>query len=76
MSFNVTNRTSTTYDRPVSREPSAEPPLFDVPDDGTLAVLRVNPMVWKQALAAADGDARRIEIISESNVMVHNRRVR
>jgi hypothetical protein len=36
----------------------------------------VHPMVWKHALAAADGDARRIEIIDETNVTVHNRRVR
>lgn len=49
---------------------------LDVPDDGTLAVLRVHPGVWKHALAAADGDARRIEIVDESNVTVHNRRVR
>lgn len=50
---------------------------MDVPDDDdTLAVLRVHPLVWKHALAAADGDARRIEIIDESNVKVHNRRVR
>ncbi len=60
----------------MSTEPPIESPLLDVPENGTLAVLRVHPMVWKQALAAADGDARRIEIISESNVTVHNRRVR
>jgi hypothetical protein len=48
----------------------------DVPDDGSLMVLKVNPKVWRHALAAADGDARRIEIIDETNVTVHNRRVR
>jgi len=60
----------------VAIEPHVESLPLDVPDDGTLAVLRVHPMVWKRALAAADGDARRIEIIDESNVKVHNRRVR
>jgi len=57
-------------------QPHVESRPMDVPDDGTLAVLRVHPLVWKHALAAADGDARRIEIIDESNVKVHNRRVR
>jgi len=65
---------------PVSTDPHVEPrPLDvpdDVPDDGSLTVLRVHPMVWKHALAAADGDARRIEIIDETNVKVHNCRVR
>jgi hypothetical protein len=60
----------------VATEPHVESQRLDVPDAGTLAVLRVNPKVWKHALAAADGDARRIEIIDESNVKVHNRRVR
>jgi hypothetical protein len=48
----------------------------EVAADGSLSVLKVNPMVWRHALAAADGDARRIEIIDETNVTVHNRRVR
>jgi len=48
----------------------------DTVDHGSLTVLRVHPMVWKRALAAADGDARRIEIVDEYNVTVHNRRVR
>jgi hypothetical protein len=61
---------------PVSTDPHVEPRPLDVPDDGSLTVLRVHPMVWKRALAAADGDARRIEIIDETNVKVHNRRVR
>lgn len=68
--------TFSSYDVVVSPDRQAEPTLLDVPDDGTLAVLRVHPLVWKQALAAADGDARRIEIISASNVKVHNRRIR
>jgi hypothetical protein len=29
-------------------------------------------MVWSQALKAADGDARRIEIRGEFDVVVHN----
>jgi hypothetical protein len=48
----------------------------DAPEDLSLTVLKVHPMVWRHALAAADGDARRIEIIDETNVTVHNRRVR
>jgi hypothetical protein len=60
----------------VSTDQQVETRPLDVPDDGSLMVLRVHPMVWKHALAAADGDARRIEIIDESNVKVHNRRVR
>jgi len=45
-------------------------------DDGGVSVVRVDPLVWKQALASADGDARRIEIIDERNVKVHNQRIR
>lgn len=60
----------------VSTEPQLQRRSVDVLDDGSLTVLRVHPMVWKHALAAADGDARRIEIIDESSVTVHNRRVR
>lgn len=37
-----------------------------------VSVLRVDPMVWSQALKAADGDARRIEIRGEFDVVVHN----
>lgn len=37
-----------------------------------VTVLRVNPTVWSEALKAADGDARRIEIRGEFDVLVHN----
>lgn len=37
-----------------------------------VTVLRVNPTVWSEALKAADGDARRIEIRGEFDVVVHN----
>lgn len=37
-----------------------------------ISVLRVNPTVWSEALRAADGDARRIEIRGEFDVVVHN----
>lgn len=37
-----------------------------------LTVLKVNPTVWSEALRAADGDARRIEIRGEFDVVVHN----
>jgi hypothetical protein len=61
---------------PVSIDPQLEAIPVDEATDGALTILRVHPMVWKHALEAADGDARRIEIIDESNVTVHNRRVR
>lgn len=62
--------------RLMSTELPMQPRPVDGLDDGSVTVLRVHPMVWKHALVAADGDARRIEIIDESNVTVHNRRVR
>lgn len=34
--------------------------------------LHVDPAVWAHALAAADGDARRIEIRGRDDVIVHN----
>ncbi|PSL08307.1 hypothetical protein CLV30_101278 [Haloactinopolyspora alba] len=37
-----------------------------------MTVLRVDPTVWSHALEAADGDARRIEIRGEFDVVVHN----
>lgn len=46
------------------------------PAGGGISVVRVDPLVWKRALSAADGDARRIEIIDERNVKVHNQRIR
>jgi hypothetical protein len=33
----------------------------------------VNPTVWADALRQADGDAARIEIVSPTSVVVHNR---
>lgn len=39
---------------------------------GDIAVLQVNPTVWAQALELADGDARRIEVRGELDVVVHN----
>ena len=37
-------------------------------------VVRVNHYVWEQAIALADGDALRIEVISPDEVLVHNDR--
>lgn len=37
-------------------------------------VIRVNYRVWEQAIALADGDALRIEVISPDEVLVHNKR--
>jgi hypothetical protein len=34
---------------------------------------RVHPLAWAQALKLADGDHRRIEVLSELSVIVHNR---
>lgn len=36
-------------------------------------VTTVNPSVWADALRQADGDAARIEIVSPTSVVVHNR---
>jgi hypothetical protein len=35
--------------------------------------ITVNPSVWADALRQADGDAARIEIVSPTSVVVHNR---
>jgi hypothetical protein len=37
-----------------------------------MTVLRVDPVVWNEALKAANGDAKRIEIRGEFDVVVHN----
>lgn len=60
----------------VSTPTPTNPAENHAPNDGSVTVFRVNPLVWKQALAAADGDARRIEIIDEMHVKIHNQRVR
>ncbi|MGI8577625.1 MAG: hypothetical protein ACR2KG_06840 [Nocardioidaceae bacterium] len=39
-------------------------------------VQRVDPLVWQQALALADGDARRIQVIDDRTVKVQNQRIR
>ncbi|WP_026874390.1 hypothetical protein [Jiangella gansuensis] len=46
-------------------------PVANKSGDG-VTVLRVDPTVWAHALKAADGDARRIEIRGEYDVVVHN----
>lgn len=35
---------------------------------------QVHPLVWEQALKAANNDALRIEVLSEREVIVHNSR--
>ncbi len=37
---------------------------------------RPDPAVWREALRAADGDARRIEVLADGSVVVRNHRVR
>lgn len=37
---------------------------------------QINPLIWEQALAAADGDSRRIDIVDERTLVVRNQRVR
>ncbi len=37
---------------------------------------RPDPEVWRQALLAADGDPRRIDVLPDGSVVVHNQRVR
>ena len=38
----------------------------------TVRNVRVNPIVWKKAMAAACGEAARIEVLSATQVHVHN----
>lgn len=57
-------------DRIDTRQAYGDPVPKNPKDDVT--VLRVNPSVWSEALKAADGDARRIEIRGEFDVVVHN----
>ena len=49
--------------------------LRAVKDDSTMTTFRVHPNVWAIALKAANGDAHRIEIHSETDITVHNSRV-
>ena len=41
-----------------------------------MSVMQVDDAVWRSALALAEGDARRIEVVDEHTVVVRNRRVR
>lgn len=41
-----------------------------------VTTVRVNPEVWALALEQADGDARRIEMISATEVKIHNKPIR
>lgn len=41
-----------------------------------VVVRRPDPAVWREALRIAAGDARRIEVLSDGSVVVHNERVR
>lgn len=42
----------------------------------TVEVLRVHPLVWKHALDLCGDDPRRIEVLNEKTVFVHNQRTR
>lgn len=37
-----------------------------------ITTLRVDPRIWEAALSISQGDAHRIEVISELEVIVHN----
>jgi len=39
---------------------------------GPVTVMRVNPALWEAALRAAEGDARRLMIVSATTVIVTN----
>lgn len=41
-----------------------------------ITTVKVNLEVWQIALDLADGDNRRIEVLGETDVLVHNQRVR
>lgn len=49
-------------------------PRLRVVKEGPVATVKVAPLLWTYALDAADGDARRIEVISAANVIIHNTR--
>jgi hypothetical protein len=44
--------------------------------NSAVTVQRVHFPVWDRALGLAAGDARRIQVIDERTVVVHNTRVR
>ncbi len=41
-----------------------------------ISMRRPDAEVWRQALRAAGGDARRIEVLADGSVVVRNHRVR
>lgn len=40
----------------------------------SVAVIKVNEAVWQTAMDLADGDALRVTVVSETEVIVRNRR--
>jgi hypothetical protein len=42
------------------------------PKSGPVTVLLVDPKVWRHALDMADGDVRRLQIVDETTVVIHN----
>lgn len=57
-------------------DPTAKITQRIVKRTGDLVVVKVNRDVWAAALKAAHGEANRIEIISETEVVVRNKPVR
>lgn len=49
-------------------------PRLSVVKDSPVVTVKVAPILWDHALDAAGGDARRIEVISAVNLVVHNSR--
>ncbi|GGV43445.1 hypothetical protein GCM10010182_80110 [Actinomadura cremea] len=43
---------------------------------GPVTVRRADPRAWKVAREVAEGDVRRLEILADGSVLIHNRPVR
>lgn len=55
---------------------AASPLRRDSSRTGPVSVRRADPRVWKAAQGAVDGDTRRLEILADGSVFIHNHPIR
>lgn len=55
---------------------AASPPRRPSGQTGPVSVRRADPRAWKVAQEVADGDTRRLEILADGSVLIHNNPVR
>jgi hypothetical protein len=69
-------RCASTVDISIILSPMAQPKAFPRDSSSVVTVRRPDSAVWQHSLRLADGDPRRLEVLEDGTVVVHNTRIR